>query len=219
WRRSALRMSMVFGGQINIDILSALRRHGLQPVGVSGVDGDLIEAQRRPLTEMKDPETGATEHVDFGHVGDIERVNTRILRTLLEKQYVPVLASLGADRKGNVFNINADTVASRIAVDLGADKLILLTAAPGLLRNADDPDSLISHISAHAAEALLGGGGVRGGMVPKLTTLIEAVRGGVARGHILDGTTPHSLLLELFTKDGTGTMVTTRDEERRYLDE
>ena len=210
---------MVFAGQINIDILGALRRHGLRPVGVSGVDGGLIEAVRRGKTAMHDPTTGESQEVDFGHVGDITKVDTRLLATLLGDGYVPVLASLGSDPAGRIFNINADTVAAAVAMDMSAEKLLLLTSAPGLLADPDDPETLVSHISAAKAEKLLGGDSIRGGMVPKLTTLVEAVRGGVARAHILDGTAPHSLLVELFTKDGTGTMVTTKDEERRYLDE
>jgi acetylglutamate kinase len=146
-------------------------------------------------------------------------VNSRLLRKLLDDGYLPVLASLGADNDGNIYNINADTVATSVAVDLDADKVILLTSAPGLLADADDPASLISHISARRCEELLDAGTVKGGMVPKLQTLVECVRKGVPRAHILDGTAPHSLLIELFTKHGTGTMVTTSEEERRYLDE
>jgi len=210
---------MVFRGQVNTDILGALRRHGLRPVGLSGVDGGMLHAVRRPETEMRDPATGETRRVDFGHVGDIVRVDSHLVATLLDEGYTPVLASLGADDEGNIFNINADTVAARLAMDLEADKLVLLTNAPGLLADPDDPDSLVSHVSAARAETMLATRAIRGGMVPKLTTLIEAVRGGVARGHILDGKQPHALLLELFTKDGAGTMVTTREEERRYLTE
>jgi acetylglutamate kinase len=210
---------MVFAGQINTNILGALRQQGVAPVGVSGIDGDLIHAVRRPVRTMTDPATGETETVDFGHVGDITEVNTRLLRKLLDDGYVPVLASLGADNDGHIFNINADTVATRVATDLHADKVILLTSAPGLLADANDPASLISHISARRCEEMLKGGEVRGGMVPKLQTLIECVRAGVPRAHILDGTEPHSLLIELFTKHGTGTMVTTSEEEKRYLDE
>ncbi len=210
---------MVFGGQINIDILGALRRHGILAVGVSGVDGDLIRAVRRPATDVTDPKTGKTTHVDWGHVGDIASVNTRLLQKLLDDGYVPVLCSLGSDRSGNVYNINADTVAARVAADMKAGKLILLTDAPGLLENPDDEESLISYISASRCEEMLKTGAIRGGMVPKIQTLIEAVRGGVRRAHILDGKLTHSLLVELFTKEGTGTMVTTTEEEARYLDE
>lgn len=210
---------MVFAGQINIDLLGALRRHGLQPVGLSGVDADILHAVRRPSREMADPATGETRTVDFGHVGDIRDVDTRLLRILLDQGFVPVVASLGADAAGNIYNINADTVAARIALDMKADKLVLLTNAPGLLHDPDDPASVVSHASASRCEELLASGAIRGGMVPKVTTLVEAVRGGVLRAHILDGMEPHALLLELFTKDGTGTMVTTREEERRYLDE
>ncbi|MGQ0612469.1 MAG: acetylglutamate kinase [Planctomycetaceae bacterium] len=210
---------MVFAGQINIDILSALRRHGLQSVGLSGVDGGIVSAVRRPATEISDPDTGVTRTIDFGHVGDIERVDTRLLRKLAEEDYVPVVSSLGGDSQGRVFNINADTVAARIAVDLKADKLILLTSAPGVLADPKDPASLISHLSAARCEELLGSGVIRGGMVPKIETVLYAVRAGVRRAHILDGKAPHSILVELFTHEGTGTMVTTREEEARYLDE
>jgi acetylglutamate kinase len=210
---------MVFGGQINIDILGALRRHGISAVGVSGVDGDLIRAVRRPASEVKDPKTGETHEVDWGHVGDIASVNTRLLTKLLDDGYVPVLCSLGSDRAGNVFNINADTVAARVAADMKAGKLLLLTDAPGLLADPDDEESLISHITAGRCEEMLKTSAIRGGMVPKIETLVEAVRGGVRRAHILDGKAAHSLLVELFTRDGTGTMVTTSEEEARYLDE
>jgi acetylglutamate kinase len=200
---------MVFGGQINIDILGALRMHGLKPVGLSGVDGGLIHAVRRPRTE----------DVDFGHVGDITNVDSALLSKLVDEGYVPVVASLGADDAGNIYNINADTVASRLAMDMAADKLLLLTSAPGLLEDPADPSSLVSHVSAARAEKMLDSDAIQGGMVPKITTLVEAVRGGVERAHILDGTAEHSLLLELFTKEGCGTMVTTREEEKRYLEE
>ena len=200
---------MVFGGQINIDILCALRMHGLKPVGLSGVDGGLIHAVRRPVTG----------DIDYGHVGDITAVDSALLGKLVDEGYVPVVASLGADDEGHIFNINADTVAARLAMDMRADKLLLLTNAPGLLEDPDDPRSLVSHISAARGEKMLGSGAIRGGMMPKITTLIEAVRGGVGRAHILDGTAQHSLLLELFTRDGCGTMVTTREEEQRYLAE
>jgi len=210
---------MAFAGQINIDLLASLRRHGLQAVGLSGVDGQIVTARRRPETAVTDPATGQVRMVDFGHVGDIERVNTRLLRRLLDDGYVPVVSSLGGDDQGKVYNINADTVAARIAVDMRADKLIFYTDAPGLLADPTDRSSLISHIAMTRCEEMLRSGAIRGGMIPKVETLLDAIRGGVPRAHVLDGKKAHSLLLELFTKDGCGTMVTTREEEARYLEE
>jgi len=210
---------MVYAGSINIDILSALRRHGLKAVGLSGVDGGIIHAVRRPPTVVHDSATGEQREVDFGLVGDITKVNIELLQYLIAGGYLPAISSLGGDDDGQVFNINADTVAAQIAVALKADKLVMLTDAPGLLTNYPDPSSLISHITAQSCEELLNSGKITGGMVPKLETVIFAVRGGVRRAHILDGKTAHALLLELFTKHGAGTMVTSREEETRYLGE
>ncbi|TSC76607.1 MAG: acetylglutamate kinase [Parcubacteria group bacterium Gr01-1014_31] len=210
---------MVFGGSINIDILSALRRHGLQAVGLSGVDGGIVHAVKRPPTMVDDPESGGKREVDFGLVGDITAVNVGLLQYLISGGYVPVVSSLGGDDAGHIFNINADTVAAQVAVALKAHKLVMLTDAPGLMANFPDPASLVRHITVPGCEQLLHDGKITGGMVPKVETLLVAVRGGVPRAHILDGKTPHALLLELFTKDGAGTMVTSREEEKRYLGE
>ena len=138
---------MVFGGKINTDILSALRAQGVGAVGLSGVDANLIHATRRPPTEFTDPATGAKTLVDYGHVGDIQSVDTSLLTLLLEAKYVPVLASLASDERGNILNINADTVASVIAKDLQAGKLVILTGVPGLLRDKDDP--IFAHLAHH----------------------------------------------------------------------
>ena len=208
---------MVFGGSINTDILSALRRHDLRAVGLSGVDAGIVQAVRRPTTEVNDPATGETQLVDWGLVGDIQSVDTELLRYLLDGRYLPVMSSLGGDDLGNVYNINADTVAGEIAVNLKADKLILLTDEVGLLKDRADPATLISHITTQRCRELIAGGAVTGGMVPKLETIIRAVDGGVPRAHILHGKRCSALLEELFTKQGTGTMITTRDEEKRYL--
>lgn len=199
---------MVFGGQINVDILSALRRQGIQAVGLSGVDADILSAVRRPPTPMTDAETGETEVVDFGHVGDVQRVDTTLLKLLVENGYVPVLSSLGSDAEGNILNINADTVASVLAQDLGAERLISLTSTPGLLRDVDDPTSLIPHLSVAEANAALDDGSIAGGMRPKISTLVEAVQGGVEGAVILSGTEESSVLLELFTDRGVGTLIT-----------
>lgn len=202
---------MVFAGRINVDILSALRRHGSRAVGLSGVDGDILHARRRPPTEMTDDATGAKELVDFGHVGDVTHVDTELLSLLVDNGYVPVISSLAGDAQGNILNVNADTVASVIARGLGASKLITLTSVPGILRDETDPESLISKLGVEEAEALVASGAVAGGMVPKITTLIEALRGGVAEAVILSGVEESALLLELFTVRGVGTLISDRE--------
>lgn len=201
-------VKMVFAGKINLEMLSALRIHGLRAVGLTGVSGGLVQARRREVKEVTDPVTGERTSVDFGHVGDIEGVDTSLLRVLMESGYVPVVASLGSDAKGNVLNINADTVALEMAVDLKADKFLNLTQVPGVLRDLADPDSLVPDLSAAEAETLIGRGVIGGGMIPKVRTCIEAVRRGVSRAHILNGLEPHAILVELFTVRGTGTMIT-----------
>lgn len=198
---------MVFAGSINLDILAALRGQGLHAVGLSGVDGDILHAQRRPPTPMRDDATGETTLVDFGHVGDVTDVNTHLLSLLVENGYVPVISSLGSDAEGNVLNINADTVASLIAVDLEASKLISMTTVPGLLRDAKDPASVISRLTVSEARALLDSGSIAGGMIPKIQALVSAVERGVERGHVLSGLDENALLLELFTAEGVGTLI------------
>lgn len=201
---------MVFAGQINVDILSALRRHGVRGVGLSGLDADILSATRRPPTEMKDEGTGEMEMVDFGHVGDVTHVDPDVLKLLVGNGYVPVVSSLAGDAEGNTLNVNADTVASVLARSLDASKLITLTSVPGLLRDAGDPESLISHLTVEEALALMASGAVAGGMVPKLTTMIEALEGGVEAAVILSGVEESALLLELFTVSGVGTLIETK---------
>ncbi|MDD5110245.1 MAG: acetylglutamate kinase [Patescibacteria group bacterium] len=212
---------MVYSGKINIDILCALRRHGLKPVGLSGVDGAIVHAVKRPARTVQDPATGIEREVDFGLVGDIVRVDVGLLRHLLsgndsnEHLFVPVVSSLGGDDDGHVYNINADTVALQIAIAMEASKLVMLTDAPGLMAHPPDRASLISQVTAAQCREMIRSGAVTGGMVPKLEAVIAAVEGGVPRVHILDGKNPDSLLLELFTQQGTGTMVTKDEEEAR----
>ena len=198
---------MAFAGQINVDILGALRVAGVRAVGLSGVDADILIAARRPPAEVQDDDTGRTEIVDFGHVGDIVQVNTELLSLLVEHGYVPVISSLGCDEEGNALNVNADTVAMEIARDLSASKLISLTSVPGLLRNKDDPSSVISRLSLTEARTALSDGTIQGGMIPKVKTLVEAVEGGVRAGIILSGLDHDSLLAELFTDRGVGTLI------------
>jgi acetylglutamate kinase len=198
---------MVFAGQINVDILSALRLHGVRAVGLSGVDGDILHARRRPPTEMTDAATGESEVVDFGHVGDVIDVDVGLLELLVENGYVPVISSLAGDDEGNTLNVNADTVASVLARGMQAKKLITLTGVPGLLEDPADPESVIERLTVPEAEALMGSDAVAGGMRPKLTTMIEAVRGGVESAVILSGVEESALLLELFTVRGVGTLI------------
>jgi acetylglutamate kinase len=198
---------MIFAGKINTDILAALRNCGVQAVGLSGVDGNIVHAVRRPPKEIINQATGAREHVDFGHVGDIIELDDRLLHVLLDQDYLPVVSSLGADAAGSVFNINADTIAAEIAVCLQAEKLILLSDVDGIYLRADAPATKLSRLSIDEAEALLRDGSATGGMIPKLQSIIELLSRGVRSAHIIKGTQRNALLSEVFTDEGTGTMI------------
>lgn len=200
---------MIFAGQINMDILSALRRAGADTVGLSGVDGGIIQAQRRKIQKVLNQETGEVEFIDFGHVGDIVDINVRLLRLLLDSGYVPVISSLGADEQGNVYNINADTIAAEIAVHLKAEKLILLTDVDGILRDRKDPSTRISRLTVDEAEMLVQDKVVSAGMLPKIAAIAQLIRRGVQSAHIINGNKRSALLHEVFTDEGAGTMITT----------
>ncbi len=210
---------MVYGGKVNLEILSALRSFGGLAVGLSGVDADLIVAQKRPVVQVFNRETGLQEAVDYGYVGDIVSVNVGILRQLLMGGYIPVIACLGADREGNIFNINADTVAGSIAAQLQADRFINVTDVRGLYRDRNDESSFISYLDVDEAEALLKGGGVQKGMIPKLQSCIEAIRGGARRVSLINGSDPAALLTEVFTSAGHGTMIVGVPEKVQYEQE
>jgi len=198
---------MIFAGKINTDILAALRHRGVEAVGLSGVDGNIVHAERRPPKEITNRETGESEHVDFGHVGDILEIDSRLLTVLLDQGYLPVISSLGADAEGKVFNINADTVASEIAIQLKAEKLVLLSDVEGIYLRPGEPGTKLSRLSADEAEALIESGTAAGGMIPKLQSIIELLRRGVKSAHIINGTSRNALLAEVFTDQGTGTMI------------
>ncbi len=198
---------MIFAGKINTDILSALRHRRVEAVGLSGVDGNIVHAERRPPKQILNRETGEHEHVDFGHVGDVVEINTRLLAVLLDHGYLPVISSLGADAEGTVFNINADTIASEIAVRLQAEKLILLSDVDGIFLRAGEPETKLSRLTAAEAEALITDGSATGGMIPKLQSITELLRRGVHSAHIINGTARNALLSEIFTDKGTGTMI------------
>jgi acetylglutamate kinase len=207
---------MVYSGTLNVNLLAALRAHEVQGVGLSGVDADLITARRRPPVSVVD-DAGVTREVDYGQVGDVDRVDPRILTTLLETRFVPVVASLAGDGDGNVYNVNADTVAESLAVALQAQKLIFLTSAPGVLRDRNDPSTLVTFADPDDLAALMAGGSIAGGMRPKVEACIRAATGGVERTHIIDGRLPDSILLEVFTGSGCGTMIVGRKEKATYI--
>ena len=198
---------MIFAGTINTDILSALRHRRVEAVGLSGVDGNIVHAERRPPKEILNRETGEHEHVDFGHVGDVVQINSRLLTVLLDQGYLPVISSLGADDEGTVFNINADTIAAEIAVQLKAEKLILLTDVDGIYLRAGDPATKLSRLTAAEAEELISQGTATGGMIPKLQSITTLLHRGVHSAHIINGTARNALLSEIFTDKGTGTMI------------
>jgi acetylglutamate kinase len=207
---------MVYAGTLNTDVLSALRAHQLQAVGLSGVDAELLTARRRPPVSVVD-DAGNAAVVDYGHVGDIMNVDPRVLTTLMDARFVPVVASLAGDNDGNVYNVNADTVAETIAIALRAQKLIYLTGVPGVLRDPKDPASLVTFADPDDLAGLMATGALSGGMRPKVEACIRAATGGVERTHIVDGRVPDSLLLEVFTGAGTGTMIVGRKEKATYL--
>jgi acetylglutamate kinase len=198
---------MIFAGKINTDILAALRHRSVEAVGLSGVDGNIVHAERRPPKEILNRATGEREHVDFGHVGDVVEINTRLLCVLLDQGYLPVVSSLGADDEGMVFNINADTIASEIAVRLKAEKLILLSDVDGIYLRPGEPETKLSRLSVDEAEALVREGTATGGMIPKLQGITELLRRGVGSAHIINGSLRNALLAEVFTDEGTGTMI------------
>ena len=207
---------MVYAGQLNTDLLAALRAHKVQAVGLSGVDADLLGAHRRPAVSVVE-DGGRSVQVDYGHVGDIERVDPRILLTLMEARFVPVVASLAGDDEGAVYNVNADTVAESLAVALRAQKLIFLTGAPGVLRDRNDPSTLVTFADPDDLAGLMASGALAGGMRPKVEACIRAATSGVERTHIIDGRAPDALLLEVFTGAGCGTMIVGRKEKATYL--
>ncbi len=204
---------MIFAGKINTDILAALHQRNVEAVGLSGIDGQLVHAERRPPSEILNRETGERANIDFGHVGDVISINSRLLCVLLDQGYLPVVASLGADSEGMIFNINADTIASEIAVRLEAEKLILLSDVDGIFLRAGAPETKLSRLTNEEAEALVRDGAATGGMIPKLQSIMSLLERGVKSAHIINGTTRNALLSEIFTDEGTGTMIVAKGKD------
>jgi acetylglutamate kinase len=190
---------------INQELVSMLGQLGVKAVGLSGRDAGLIMAEKR-----------TPNGVDMGYVGKIVKVNTEIINGMLKNDLVPVISPIGMGEDGHGYNINGDEVACEVAKALKADKLAFLTDADGLYEEHDDPDSLISEIYAEEAKAVIEGGGVVGGMLPKLENCIGAVESGVSRVHILNGNVPHCVLLEFFSNRGVGTAILSKKEKKYY---
>ena len=186
-------VQMVLAGKINKTLVNLLEMKGGRAMGISGMDGRLIEAR------VKDER--------LGYVGEITKVNIKPVTDLLEKGYIPVISTLGCDREGNTYNINGDTAAACVAGALGAERLIMLSDIPGLLRDKDDPTTLIPELTIQEAAQLRDAGVISGGMIPKVECCVDAIRMGVHKVIIMDGRVPHSILMEILTDEGAGTMI------------
>jgi acetylglutamate kinase len=185
---------MALVGKVNREVVATVNRHGSYAVGLSGEDAGLISVEQR------DPR--------LGFVGDVSNIDASILERLVREDLIPVVATVGVDAEGQAYNVNADTVAGAIARALQAEKLVYLTDVAGIYGDFGDESSLITNTDVAGLESLVAAGKVSEGMIPKIVSCIEALRGGVNRAHILDGRVPHALLLEFFTREGIGTMVT-----------
>ena len=186
-------VQMVLAGKVNKSLVNLLQMKGGHAVGLSGIDGGIIEAK------MKNP--------DLGYVGEITKIRTQPITDLLEKNYIPVISTVASDRQGNTYNINGDTAAAYIAGALGAERLIMMTDIAGILRDKDDPSTLIPHITISEAAQLYREGIISGGMIPKVDCCLEAIQHGVKKVIIMDGRVSHSILMEILTDEGAGTMV------------
>lgn len=187
-------VQMVLAGKINKSLVNLIQNKGGKAIGLSGVDGHMIEA--------------CTKDERLGFVGEITKVDVSPILDVIDKGYIPVVSTVGCDSEGNIYNINADTAAAKIAGELHAESLISMTDISGIRRDKDDPDTLISEISAAEAPKLIADGIINGGMIPKVECCINAINWGVERVFIIDGTIPHSILIEMLTSEGIGTMFT-----------
>ncbi len=198
-------VQMVLGGLVNPEIVSLINTHGGRAVGVTGKDGNLIQAEKMPMTSAStDAGASAPEIIDIGHVGSITNVQVDVLNTLVQSEFIPVIAPVGVGKNGESFNINADIVAGAVAQALGAEKLVLLTNTPGILNAQKET---ISSLEKAEVEALIADGTISEGMLPKVDCALDAVNGGVDSVTIVDGRVPHALLLEVFTDSGVGTQI------------
>jgi acetylglutamate kinase len=204
-------VEMVLGASVNKEIVANINRHGGNAIGVTGKDGNLIEASRMSVTRQT-PDMKAPEIVDIGHVGEVRRINRAVLDMFINSDFIPVVAPIGVDQAGQSYNINADLVAGKIAEVLRAEKLMLLTNVPGLM---DAEGNVLTGLNSSEVDQLIASGVIKGGMLPKIRCALDAVAGGVASAHIIDGTVPHAVLLEVFTHEGVGTLISNRSRSKR----
>ena len=200
-------VEMVLGGSVNKEIVSSINRNGGKAIGVTGKDGQLIRAKKLSVNRFS-PEMGASEIVDIGHVGEVDQIDTEVLNLLQNSDFIPVIAPIGVGRDGTTYNINADLVAGKIAEVMQAEKLMLLTNVSGLL---DKSGGTLTGLSTVQVDSLIADGTISGGMLPKIGCALGAVKGGVASAHIVDGRVPHAVLLEIFTDEGIGTLITNKN--------
>ena len=198
-------VEMVLGGKVNKEIVSLLNKNGTRAVGITGKDSNMIMAEKKYIVSDG-------EKIDIGYVGQVKRIDTEIIKNLLEAGIIPVIAPLGTDKDGSTYNINADYVAGEIAGALKAAKLILMTDTDGIYEDINDKDTLISEISMEKVRKLIEDGIICGGMIPKVEACISALKNGVEKTHILNGEKEHSILMELFTESGIGTMIVNSGE-------
>jgi acetylglutamate kinase len=199
-------VEMVLGGLVNKEIVTLINRHGGSAVGLTGKDGDLIHA-RKMMVRRQDPGIDVSEIIDLGHVGEVESIDVSVVDMLVRGNFIPVIAPIGVGRDGRSYNINADLVAGKVAEVMQAEKLILLTNTAGLL---DKEGNLLTGLSTERVDQLIEEGTIHGGMLPKITCAMDAVKAGVNASHIIDGRVTHAVLLELFTDQGVGTLIRRR---------
>tara|TARA_R110001592_G_scaffold363043_1_gene679644 strand:- start:132259 stop:133161 length:903 start_codon:yes stop_codon:yes gene_type:complete len=199
-------VEMVLGGSVNKEIVTSINRNGGKAIGVTGKDGQLIRA-RKLFVSRYSAELNASEIIDIGHVGEVDKIDTEVLKVILDSNFIPVIAPIGADAEGRTYNINADLVAGKLAQVLQAEKLMLLTNVEGLLNREGQ---VLTGLSTAEVDGLIADGTITGGMLPKIGCALDAVKSGVASAHIIDGRVPHAVLLETFTNEGIGTLITNR---------
>ena len=200
-------VEMVLGGAVNKEIVGLINSAGGKAIGLTGKDGDLLRA-RKLKVKHKTPEMAASEIIDIGHVGEVERVNVKVLEMLVESDFIPVIAPIGVGEDGASYNINADLVAGKVAEVLQAEKLILLTNIAGLM---DKEGKVLTGLSPKQVDDLIEDGTIYGGMLPKIDCALSAVKSGVTSAHIIDGRVEHSCMLEIFTDEGVGTLITNKN--------